>query len=155
MPISSVSLFGDLTLWARDVISGSVADPLADRQRQSLDPGSNSRFVMTSFPQRAIAYPYVTVTHVTTNDEHLGMSSEDSLSRSVLQVDVWAKQVSHRDGIAGSVANAIRLTQLDTTGGLASGLFGIRLISARNLDEPGKTGIHRKSMDFQVSFINT
>ena len=153
--VSSVSLFGDLTLWARDVISGAIADPLSNRQQQSGDPGSNARFVMTSWPSRPSVYPFITVSHITTNDTNLGMQTEDSISKNVLQVDVWTKQVSQRDGFAGSVAWAIRNTQLGSNGGLASGLYDIRLISARNLDEPGKGGLHRKSLDFEISFINT
>ena len=155
MPISSIGLIRDTILLFRDIISGTVVDPISDRQRQSGDPGSNARFVMTSWPQRATVFPFITVQDVSTLDISLGMQSEDSLARMQLQVDVWSKQVGQRDGIAGSVFYGLRTNQLGTSSLLGSDLFDFRLASMRNLDDPGKTGLHRKSMTFEVSFVNT
>lgn len=155
MAINSVSLYKDVTLWTRDVISGAIPDPVSDRQRQSLDPGSGSRFVMTSYPSRAVVYPFITVSQVNATDESLGIGTEDSLTTLRMQVDVWTMQVGQRDGIAGSVAYALRTSQLGTDGAYASGLFDYALIGMRNMDDPAKTGVHRKVLDFEVIYINT
>src|SRR3990170_3581700 len=145
MPINSISSVRDTILLFRDLISGTITDPVSNRQQQSGDPGSNSRFVMTSYPQRAIVYPFIIVQDINMLDQNLGMQTEDSLSTMRLQVDVWTKQVSQRDGIAGSVFYGLRTSQLGTSSFVGSGLMDFRLVSMRNLDDPGKTGIHRKS----------
>ena len=155
MPINSVSFVRDVTLWARDVISGAVADPVSDRQRQSGDPGSNARFIMTSWPERSVVYPFITVQDVSMTDQNLGASTEDSLVSIRMQVDVWGKQKGQTDGLAGSAYYALRTTQLDSNGGVGSGLFDFKLLSSRNLDEPGKGGVHRKSKDLSSNFIAT
>ena len=155
MVISSLGIVRDTTLLLRDVISGTVTDPVSNRQTQAGDAGSNARFVMTSFPERSIVYPFITVGDVTMLDENLGMGTEDSLSTMRYQVDVWTKQVGQRDGIAGSVFHGLRTSQLEAGGLVGSGLIDFRLVSMRNLDEDGKGGIHRKSMDFEFKFVNT
>lgn len=150
--ITSVGFIKETTLWFRDVISGAVADPVADRQAQSGDPGSNANFVMTSWPERPVVFPYVTVSHIDNGDTQLGMQTNDTQTDMVFQVDVWTKQVTQRDGIAGSVAHAVRTNALEA---VPSGLFDLRLSSMRNQDEPGKGGVHRKILTYNVSFIHT
>jgi len=153
MPINSISLIRDTVLWARDVISGAIVDPIADRQRQSGDTGSNARFIMTAFPERPVVHPFITVQDIGMSDRNLGASTEDSNVQIQLQVDVWSKQKGQCDGLAGSVYYALRSNSLDAA--TTSGLFDFRLLSTRNLDEQGKGGLHRKSMDFALNYIAT
>jgi hypothetical protein len=153
--VNNVSFIRDTILLLRDIISGTVADPLNDRQRQSGDTGSNARFVMTSFPERAIAYPFITIQDVGMIDASLGMNTQDTSAQLRCQVDVWTKQVGQRDGIAGSVYHGLRTKQLGNSSLLSSGLYNFQLVSSRNLDEEGKGGVHRKSMDFQFRYNHT
>jgi len=153
MPVNSISLIRDSVLLMRDIISGTVSDPLGDRQRQSGDPGSNARFVMTSFPERSIVYPFITLGMISMDDESLGMRSESSLARLRMQVDVWSKQMGQVDGLAGSIYDGLRTSQLNSL--VPSGLLDARLLNLRSLDEPGKGGVHRKSMDFELKFVTT
>ena len=149
--INSVSIPRDVVLFMRDLISGTIPDPLSNRQTQSGDAGSNARFVMTSWPERAVAYPLITVTHVSATDQRLGISTTDALMTNRLQVDVWSKQKSMTDGLTGSIYYTVRNSALTTA--VASGLFTFRLAGMRNLDEIGKGGIHRKSIDVEYDVI--
>lgn|SRR3990167_3363141 len=150
---TSIGLIRDTVLLFRDLISGTVVDPVSNRQQLSGDPGSNSRFVMTSFPQRAVVYPFITVQDITQSDVNLGMRTQDSLSSIRMQVDVWTKQIGQRDGMAGSVFHGLRTSQLNNL--LGSDYFDLRLVSMTNRDETGKTGVHRKMLEIETSYVNT
>ena len=115
----------------------------------------NSR-VYTSYPQKNVIYPMITVVDRNINQpQRLGMGTEGTVLNITLEIRIWARNVKERDELFDSVYTYLKNDQLDTgTGLVESNLNNLSLLSAVNVSEDGEAGIKSKVMEINFMFIN-
>jgi|SRR3990167_1353049 len=138
MPISDSTLLHDATLTLRNDLLNNITDPVTRI--------SDSKFVMTSFPERDVQYPLILVRVMRMGDESLGQNSTNSKITVIFQIDIISQSIKQRDQLADSVYNRLRSQQLSSTY-QGVGLNDFKLLNMTNIDNPGKAGIHRKIIE--------
>lgn len=153
MTITSVvgnTFLADTVILIRDKLRTNITDPLVSSRP------ATERFVMTSYPQRAVTYPIITVVDRNVSQpQRLGMGSEGTILTITLEIRIWARNVRERDELFDEVYNYLKNNQLDDgTGLVASNLNGFNMTSAININEEGEQGIKSKVMEINFLFIN-
>lgn len=143
MVISDTTFISDSTLFLRDLLGSKVTDPISSSRT------SGNNFVMTSYPERKVQYPLITIVCNNVSGDRDGMRSEGMNLNMIFEIRAWAKDVRQRDVLAQGIVTALRQNQTDdSTGTIANNLFNMRLLSAVNVDEPGENGVHSKVLEY-------
>ena len=142
----------DLTLYIRDVIITLVTDPISSTRP------SGEKFVMTSYPQRPVTYPIITVRSMNMDDMGpLGMQSELMHIRPEIEIRIWARSEKERDGLVQDIINVFRSNQFSaSTSGTSTyaNLYDFRFLSMVNVEEMrGEQTIKGKVITIRYSFI--
>ena len=130
--INGSAIVHDSTIFLRDTLLNNVTDPISGAR------SSNSRFVMSSYPERPAEYPMITVKANINGDAMLGISSESRQVGISFETRIWARNQKEKDEIADDVYDTLRTYQLDTNESVANGLYGFRIVNMFDLDEAGK-----------------
>ena len=133
--ISTNTFIADTIILIRDDLRDNITDPIS-----SIRP-STEKFVMTSYPQRAVTYPIITIKDTDVEGSRLGMRSEMHYMRMELEIRVWARNVKERDELTQDVLNQLRSTQFSGASPKTdAGLHDFTPLSIVNIDEPGDAG---------------
>ena len=125
-----------------------ITDPLTGRSNQS-------SFVMTSYPQRFVQYPLITIK--LTNQEALpaGMQVTSMDVTINIEVRVWGRNQKEKDELANGCYKGLRDIQFTAnTGYIAKNLHDFRLVSSSELDEPGEDQPKSRILNIQYKFFN-
>ena len=149
MAVESATLLKDSILFIRDYINTNITDPI------SASRGDRERFCMTSFPERNVKYPIVTVTDAgVIAPVPSGLQSNTMAVVIPIEIRIWARNVKERDYLFQEVYESLRTAQhTATTGTIANGLYDFDLSSTVNVDEPGEAGIKSKVMTIRYLFV--
>ena len=146
--ISSSTFVADTINFIRDKLILNITDPISGSR------AGNEKFVMTSYPQRPVKYPIITVVDSgITQPIRLGMQSEGTAINFPLEVRIWARNVKERDEIFDLVYTYLRTNQFSGDDITGANLHDFKLNSLVNVDEPGEAGIKSKVMEVQYLFI--
>lgn len=149
MAVTSVTTnnyISETTLFLRDDLLANITDPIS-----GIRPATE-KFVMTSYPKRAVKYPLITV-QVTNNSTgaRMGMQSELHYATLEVEVRVWARRVTERDSLAQNVINRLRSQDLDLY--VPGKLGSFMITSVLNVDEDGLEGLHSKVITIEYKFV--
>ena len=145
--INGSSLVRDATIWLRDILISGISDPISGNRQ------TDARFVMTSFPQRPVDYPLITVKCNLGGDNPIGIGTESRLTPVNWEIRVWSKSVTQKDKLADSIYSYLRNYQLDASESVSQGLFNFRITQMFDVDEPGKDGMKSKIIEGKYLFI--
>ena len=147
--VNSSTFLSDAILLIRDKLRSNITDPISSSRP------ATEKFVVTSYPQRAVTYPIISVVDRGINQSRrLGMASEGILISLNVEIRIWATNVAQRDELTQQVFNYLRQNQLDTTTGLSeSNLHDFTLLSAVNITEDGEGGIKSKVCEYNFLII--
>ena len=146
--VNSSTYLKDTILFIRNDLRTNITDPIS-----STRPAKQS-FVMTSYPQKAVRYPLITVKDINSSDiQRLGMQSELHYIKIELEVRVWARDIQERDELTEDVLNRMRSNQFGSGSANEDNLHDFLILSTLNIDEPGDQGIHSKIMTIQFTFV--
>jgi len=111
---------------------------------------------MTSYPERPVKYPIITVKAANVADERrLGMRSELTWMSLPMEVRIWARNVKERDELFQQVYNRLRSNQFD--GGASSSddneLHDFLLRNSFDIDEEGQSGIKSKILEVEYKSV--
>ena len=139
--VSSATFLADTIILIRDKLKTNIT--------------SVSNRVYTSYPQKNVIYPMISVIdRGIIQPAKLGMASEGTLINIDVEIRVWARNVKERDEIFQEVYEYLRTNQLDIGTGLSdSNLHDFSLQSAVNVDEIGEAGIKSKVMEVRFLII--
>lgn len=145
MPIQASTFFQDTIKYIRDDLASGLTDPISSSRT------GREKYVMTSYPQREVKYPLVTIMgeNITTIT-NLGFTSVSQLIDFPVEIRVWARNQKEKDSITDQVINRIRSQQFLTNGYKEFGLHDFKINSMVNVDENGDAGI--KSRIISISF---
>lgn len=147
MPVASATILRDTIFYIKDWLDGEVTDPISSTR------SAVEKFIMTSYPARAVTYPIITIKDVNSEGvTQLGFQSEAMQHYVTMEVRVWARNVKERDDLADSVYSKLKDNQIGATGtSQAADLHDFRLLSSINIDDPN--GPKSKVMTFRFLFV--
>lgn len=150
MTIGVTTFASDSVKQVRDMLSTGITDPIASRRPPE------SRFVMTSYPQKLAMYPMITVRLINAADiQQTGMGSEGKITRVKIEVRVWAKDVQTRDSLFDQTYTYLRQNQLGASSTNEAGLFDFTLTSSVPIDEDGDAGVHSMVSEYSYFAVLT
>ena len=134
----------------RDDLLSNITDPI------SASRPSNSRFVMTSYPERKVVYPLITIRHEgPVNIQRMGMRSLQQWTQIILEVRIWARNEKEKDELTEQTLNRLRSIQFGANSTSdTEELHDYLLLSATPVDEineQGRVGV--KSMVLRVQYL--
>jgi len=150
--VDSSNFLTETVTFVRDDLVSNITDPISGTR------AANERFVMTSYPKRAVRYPIITVRGIFSDIRRLGMQSEQHQVRIPVEVRIWARNVVERDSLAQQVFNRMRQNQFGA-GSTSSfmELHDFTLLSTVDVDEPigeeGEQSIKSKVMEIEYFTI--
>ena len=146
--VNSSTFLADTVNLIRDKLNSNITDPLGSR-------ASGERFVMTSYPQRAVRYPLITIVDAgNIQEQRLGMCSEGTAVRVTVEIRIWGRDVKERDELFDAVYEWLRTNQFGGSDALTdANLHDFSLNSVVNVDESGQEGVKSKVMEVQFIFV--
>jgi len=128
--VSSDTFLTDLVNLIKDKLISNINDPIVNKR------ASNEKFVMTSYPRRAVTYPIITVVDTGTKQEfRLGMQSEETALRVGVEIRIWARNVVERDSLFNEVHDYLRTDQFGTSSLTEANLHDFNMESVVNVSE--------------------
>ena len=90
--VNSATFLADTIILIRDKVRTNITDPIS-----SVRPG-NEKFVLTSYPKRAVTYPIITITdRGIIQPSRLGMASEGTKLNIDVKIRSRGRNVAERD----------------------------------------------------------
>lgn len=146
MAFSAATFLSDTVLFIRDDLRTNLTDPINGTRK------TGSNFVMTSYPQREVDYPLITVKHNGSSQiRRLGLRSEGVLFRLPMEIRVWARNIKEKDNLSEQVVTQLRTNQFGSGSTSEFELHDFKINSMIDVDEPGDKGI--KSKVIEVEYI--
>lgn len=143
------TLMRDLLFFLKTDISSNVTDPIAGTR------GSGSAFVMTSYPQREVKYPLITIKITNLEAKRSGMQITAMDIKLNFEIRIWARNEKEKDTIYNLVMDRLANIQFTTTtGSEANDFHDFNILSSVEVDEPGEVGIKSRILQGIYKFYN-
>lgn len=140
------TLLSDLLGFLKDLISTNITDPISATR--------NSKFVMTSYPEREVKYPLITLQITDINESRAGMQSTAMDIGLVVEVRIWTKSVGQSDKLAQNVLDLLADNQFVVNGSIDNDFHDFNIGSVIRVDDPGKGGTKSRIIQLNYSFYN-
>lgn len=143
------TLYSDLLFFLKDQISSNVTDPISSGR------GSSSAFVMTSYPEREVKYPLITLEITNTEEARSGMQTTAMDITLTVEIRIWSKSVAQSDKLSQEILDFLANIQFTaSTGSVAKDFHDFGINSVIRVDEPGKGGNKSRIIQLNYSFFN-
>ncbi len=144
--VATATFIKDATLMLRDDLIANITDPISAKR------SGTDKFVMTSYPERNVKYPIITVRRKSLpTGLALGAQATVHWTDMEMEVRVWARNVAEKDKLLQEVINRFRSARLTTYA--AGGMFDFEIRSIVDVDEPGEAGINSGIMTVGFRFV--
>lgn len=128
--VASSTFIADTLILLRDKLRSNITDPISSTRP------STEKFVMTSYPDRAVRYPLITLKlQNVAGPNRLGMQSELMTVTLPVEIRVWARNEKEKDELSQQVIEYLRGNQLDSGGTIEANLHDFRILSAVDVPE--------------------
>lgn len=138
----------DVLFFIKNDLISNITDPITSKRATS------SKFVMTSYPERPVEYPLITIKLLNQTATRAGMQTIAMDVTIELEVRVWARNQKEKDELFTKVYDRLRNIQFSTGGSIANDLHDFTLTSGIEIDEDGKGGIKSRIGQFRYRFFN-
>ena len=143
-----ITLYRDLLFFLKDQISTNITDPLSDR-------GTSSAFVMTSYPEREVKYPLITLEITNVEESRAGMQTTAMDISLTAEIRIWTLSVGQSDKLAQNVLDHLADIQFDTSSGsVDSDFHDFNVGSVVRVDEPGKGKTKSRIIQLNYRFFD-
>lgn len=156
MAISDTTILHDALLALRAICASGCTDPI------SATRSTNSKFVMTSYPERPTEFPLIVISDASITAGPLGHQSEAQEVTLTFRIDIQSTSIGYdakgRDRIYDDLKDALRTSQMGVSplsGTQSHGLHNYRELNTFNIDEPGPKGLHRKIMTISYDYYTS
>ena len=145
--VNSQTILRDTISYLKNFLIDNITDPI------NLKRPANQRFIMTSYPQRPVEYPLITIKDSNSfNRGMLGLQSEAALHFVEMEIRIWGRNVVERDTIADEIYSDLKDNQIGSVGtSQANDLHDLQLLSSVNVDE--SDGPKSKVMTFRFMLV--
>jgi hypothetical protein len=146
MVVSSATFISDVLGFIKSDLSNNVTDPIVGSR------DTKSKWVMTSYPQREVQYPLITIKLINQSANRSGMQTEAMDLEATIEVRVWARNQKEKDTIANSVYK--RLRDIQFTASETNNLHDFRLNSMVEIDEAGEGTPKSRVINIRYKFYD-
>jgi len=148
MAISSATFIRDTLFFIKTELL-KITDPLLGKR------SNNSKFVMTSYPQRLVEYPLITIKLTNQSAAPAGMQVKSMDVTIELEIRTWGRNQKEKDELSNDCFKHLRDIQFTaSTGSIANNLHNFRLLSSSEIDEPGEGNPKSRILNVQYNFFN-
>jgi|SRR3972149_8713679 len=149
MAVSSVNFIADILFFIKNDFLSSITDPISSIRN------SESRFIMTSYPQRTVQYPLITIKLINQEGKRAGMQTTAMDVIANIEIRVWARNQKEKDDLSTEIYKRLRDIQFtSSTGSIANNLYEYQLISATEVDEPGENQPKSRVLQIRYRFYD-
>ncbi len=149
MAVAANTIIRDVLFFIKDDLTGQITDPISSTRP------SNSKFIMTSYPQRQVQYPIVTIKVTNVEAFRAGMQSTSMDYIFTIELRVWGRNQKEKDEIYTAVLDRLRTIQFtSSSGSIANNLHDFNATSAVEIDEEGKGKPKSRICEIQYKFFN-
>ena len=145
--VSRSTLIADVLFFLKDAISSNVSDPLGSRS-------GTAQFVNTSYPERNVVYPIVTIKVQNLEAARVGLQTDTMDFIITVEIRVWARNQKEKDSIYQDILEHLASTQYSGSGSIENDLHDFTILSSVEVDEPGKGGIKSRIMECQYAYFD-
>ena len=143
----NVSTFiGDILYFIKNDLISNIVDPISSKR-------GGTGFVMTSYPEREVKYPIITLKLINQEATRSGMYTTSMDVIANVEVRVWGRNQKEKDTLFTQIYNRLRQIQYTGGGSIENDLHNFRLASATEVDEEGK-GPKSRIGQFVYNFYN-
>lgn len=142
------TLFSDLVLYLKDLIDVNIEDP---RQGNRSD---GSRFVMTTFGERLVEYPLITIEITNSTQARAGMQSTRMDIALEVQLRIWSKSVTQSDKLCQQVLDLLADEQFNINGSVDNDFHDFNIGSVIRVDEEGKGSVKSRIIQLNYNFYD-
>lgn len=143
------TLFSDLLGWLKEQLNTNIEDPISSTR------GNSSKFVMTSYPEREVKYPLITLEITNSEQSRAGMQTTNMDITLTLEIRIWSKSVAQSDKLSQEILNYLANIQFDASSGSVDNDFhDFGINSVIRVDEPGKGGNKSRIIQLNYRFFN-
>ena len=107
---------------------------------------------MTSYPQRAVKYPIITIKVTNLEQARAGMQTTATDTLINLEVRVWARNEKEKDTISNQVMERLSNIQFTAAGSVNNDFHDVNILSAVEVDEEGDAGVKSRIIQVQYKF---
>ncbi len=140
------NIYADLLSFVKTDLNSNITDPLSSR-------GSDSAFVMTSFPHKFVKYPLITIRISNLIANRSGMQTDRLDIELGVEIRIWTKSQTQRDKLAQQIIDRLADIQFTGSGSVESDFHDFGILSSIDVDEP-EIKIFSKVIEVQYRFFN-
>lgn len=149
MTVTSSNFIHDVISYIKTTITNNITDPITSSRK------AGSSFVMSSYPQRAVQYPLITIKLVNQKASRAGMQTTAMDVTITLEIRVWARDQKEKDDLSNKVYYQLKELQFTaSTGTIANNLHHYKLNSDVEVDEPGEGNPKSRILQVEYKFYN-
>jgi hypothetical protein len=149
MVVESATFIRDVLFFIKNDLLTNITDPIVSKRSGS------SGWVMTSYPQKLVQYPLITIKMTNFNGTRAGMQTNAMDVTLNLEIRIWGRDQKEKDTLGNSVYKRLRDIQFTTTtGSIANSLNGFTLLSATEVDEPGEDQPKSRILQIKYNFYD-
>lgn len=141
------TIVGDVLYFLKTLLSNNITDPITSR-------GNTSSFIMTSFPEREVKYPLITITVANTNAIRAGMQSTRMDVELDLEIRVWSKSVTQSDKLGQQILDLLSDKQFVAGGSVQNDFHNFAITAFNRVDTPGDEGTKSRIITIKYQFYN-
>jgi len=143
------TLLKDLLFFLKDQLSTNITDPISSNR------GNSSAFIMTSFPEREVKYPLITLEITNIEESRAGMQTTAMDVSLTVEIRIWSKSVAQSDKLAQEILDYLADIQFtNETGSVDNDFHDFNVGSVVRVDEPGKGGNKSRIIQLSYRFFN-
>jgi len=142
------TVIGDVLYFLKSLISSNVTDPLTSTR------GNNSKFVMTTFPEREVKYPLITIEVTNIDEKRAGMQTTAMDISLNCSIRIWSLSVTQSDKLCQEILDLLADKQFTTSGSIDNEFHDFNITSVNRVDEPGKEGTKSRIIQLTYRFFN-
>lgn len=150
--VTSSNFIKETIIFIRNDLRSNIVDPISSSRP------SGQQFVLTSYPDKPVVYPIITVRKRNINIVPLGEQSNTGEATIQGEVRVWARNEIERDDLAQKVIHRMTTNQYPAstaTTSLAQCLYDFSVGSTNDIDETGKQGVKSTVINIEYKTIIT
>ena len=145
-------LIRDILFFLKNDFDSNITDPISSTR------STISNFVMTSYPQRPVFYPIITIKCTNIEAIRAGMQTTAQDITLNIEVRIWARNQREKDTISTDILNRLTDIQFTSgTGSIANDFHDLFIGSAVEIDEEGESGgqvIKSRIVNLTYKFYN-
>jgi len=142
------TIIKDILSFLKNELSTNITDPLANR-------GNSSKFIMTSYPEREVKYPLITLEVNDIQEARAGMQTAAMDISLVIEMRIWSKSVTQSDKLTQEILDRLATIQFNAEdGSIDNDFHDFNIGSVLRVDEPGKGATKSRIIQLSYRFFN-